>query len=327
MPSAFSLNNLNSYKMSGKSIFCILIISCARLLQAQETALYSNYMCNNLYNINPAAAGFDGTFISQLTASKKWIGMDGSPANQVFSNSLKLGEEEFYDPNMFINRPFINLAPRVGLGLTMFNEANGPLQHTGILFCYAYHISLRDMRLSFGLSGVVAQYHLNTQEFKPVNANDPSLYTNTSAIVPDINAGAMLYNRSLFAGISANGLVNINKVMGHAKTFPDIVVCGGYKFTINNIFKFEPSLFIWRYGNGTFSTDVNGKLYFRDKNWLLLSYQGNGEVLAGFGLSLNAGLQICYTYAISTTGLATYNAGSQSISLRADIATLISKHK
>lgn len=311
--------------MKGKSIYCLLIINCTLLLKAQETALYSNYLCNNFYNFNPAAAGYDGSFISQLTASKKWMGMNGSPADQVLSNSLRLGEEEFYDPNMFLNRPFINLAPRVGLGFTVFNESSGPLRHTGVMFAYAYHLSLRENRLSFGLSGVISQHFLDTWEFRPVNP-DASLYINTSSIVPDVNAGVLFYNRSLFAGISANGLVNLNKVMDHTRTFPDIIVCGGYKFIINNFFKLEPSLFIWKYGQGAFSVDINTKLYFRDKNWLLISYQGNGEILAGIGLSLKAGLQFCYIYAISTTGLATYNAGSQCISLKANIVALMRKH-
>jgi type IX secretion system PorP/SprF family membrane protein len=312
--------------MFRSSIFFLLIIYCSQLLQAQEPSMYSNYLCNNFYNINPAAAGFDGSFISQITASKKWVGMNGSPADQVFSNSMRLGEEEFYDPNMFLNRPFINLAPRVGLGFTVFNESNGPLRHTGAMFAYAYHLSLRENRLSFGLSGVISQHFLNTQEFKPVNP-DASLYSNTSSIIPDVNAGIMFYNRNLFTGISANGLVNLNRAMDHTSTFPDIIVCGGYRIIINNFFKVEPSLFIWKYGQGAFSVDVNGKLYFRDKNWLLLSYLGNGEVLTGIGLNLKTGLQICYTYSINTTGLATYNDGSHSISIRADIATLLRKHK
>jgi len=308
-------------------VLVILFVLITSLVQAQESSLYSNYLCNNFYNINPAAAGYDGDFISQLTASKKWLGTDGSPANQVLSNSIRLGDAEFYDPHMFINRPLINYAPRVGLGFTVFNESNGPMQYTGVMFAYAYHISMRSNHLSFGLSGLITQYHLNTQEFKPVNPDDPSLYTNNSAIVPDVNVGALFYNPSLFAGISANGLLNFNKTLGHTQTFPDIVVCAGNKFLLNPLFKFEPSLFIWKYGQGSLSVDVNGKLYFRDNNWLMLSYHGNGEILAGIGLNLKAGLQLYYTFAVSTNRLATYNAGSHSISIRANIVTLMRKHK
>jgi type IX secretion system PorP/SprF family membrane protein len=311
--------------MLNKSVCLFFFLNLSYCLSAQEISLYANYLNNNLYNINPAAAGFNGAFISQLTVSKKWIGINGSPTSELISNSVKLGEEEFYDHDMFLNRPLINLTPRVGLGLSVFNESSGPLRHTGVLFAYAYHIPLRNHRLSFGLSGAVSQYHLNTQEFKPVTSDDPSLYTNTSAIIPAVNFGILYYSRELFAGISANDLVNFNNVMDHTKTFPDIVACGGYKFTIDPNYKFEPSLFFWKYGQKNFAIDINCKLYFHDKNWLLLSYQGFNEILAGFGLNIKKGIQLYYTYAVSTTGLASYNAGNQSISVRADMTALVRK--
>jgi type IX secretion system PorP/SprF family membrane protein len=313
--------------MFGRFIYFFLFLNCSLLLHSQDIGLYRNYLFNNFYNFNPAAAGYDGSIISQITISKKWVGINGSPSNQVFSNSIRLGEEEFYDRNRFINRPIINLAPRVGLGFTVYNETSGPMRHTGLLFAYAYHISVRENRISLGLSGLISQYHLDTKEFKPINPDDPDLYTSTSEIVPDINFGALYYNKRFFAGISALGLVNFNKVMDHTKTFPDIVVCGGYKFKINKSYKFEPSIFIWRYGDGTFSTDINCKLYYNDLNWILLSYQGNGEILAGIGLSINSYFQICYYYAINTNGMASYNLGNQSISLKADLAAYVRKHR
>jgi type IX secretion system PorP/SprF family membrane protein len=305
----------------------LLLINLSLFLHAQNIALYRNYMYSNFYNLNPAAAGFDGAIISQITVSKKWIGINGSPANQVFSNSLRLGEDEFYDPHKFIIRPLINLAPRVGLGFTVYNETSGPLRHTGLLLAYAYHISIYESRLSFGLSGLISQYHLETQEFKPIISDDLSLYSNNTAIVPDVNFGALYYNRRFFAGISAVNLINFKKVMDHTETSPDIIVCGGYKFKINKAYKIEPSLFIWKHGQGTYSTDINCKLYFNDKNWLLIAYQGSSEILFGVGLNIKTGIQVCYYYSTNTNGLASYNAGSQSISFRADIAALVKKHK
>jgi type IX secretion system PorP/SprF family membrane protein len=254
------------------------------------------------------------------------MGMKDSPSSQVFSSSVRLGAEEFYDPEMLINRPVINFAPRVGIGLSIFNETNGPLRHTGLLFAYAYHIPIRENRLSFGLSGKVTQYHLNTQDFKPVTTDDPGLYDNTSAIVPDVNFGAMYYGRKLFIGIAANELVNFNKVMDHTKSFPDIVVYGGYKFLINSNFKFEPSLYFWEFGKGIFLADINCKLYYRNKNWLLLAYHGSGNILAGIGLSIKKEIQMSYTYAASTAGIATYYSGNHAISIRVDIGGLVKKY-
>jgi type IX secretion system PorP/SprF family membrane protein len=282
-------------------------------------------MFDNLYNLNPAASGFNGSFISHISVSKKWLGINGSPSTQVFSNSIRLGEEEFYDPNMFLNRPLINIAKRVGLGLTIFNESNGPLYHTGLLFAYAYHLPVQRNRLSFGLSGIITHYRLNTKEFEPIDEADPDLYTNNSALIPDANLGMMYYNRQFFIGISAISLFNASKIMDHINTFPDIVVCGGYKFDVNNNFKLEPSLFIWRFGDGEFSADYNAKLFFRNEFWLLISYKGNKDISAGISLNLKTGLHLQYSYAVNTTGLADFYQGSHYISLQVNVAYFAQK--
>ena len=311
-------------QISTKHILFYLFFFCiAKVVQGQELSLYRNYLFNNYYNLNPAAAGFDGGFISQLTASKKWIGITGSPSNQVLSNSIRLGEAEFYDPRIFINKPLINLANRVGLGFTVFNETSGPLRNTGLLIAYAYHIPLQGARISFGLSGLIAQNTLSIGEFKPIETSipDPVLYTNATTYTPDINIGAMYYNQKLYAGIAVNGLLNKLRT-----TYPELVLNGGYRIMLNSVFKVEPSLCIVRHGQGSFLADINAKLYYQNRYWLLMSYQGNSDVLAGFGIAIKGGLQLSYSYAINTTSLASFYQGSQCISLRADMARLISKH-
>src|SRR5208283_2242565 len=102
-------------------------------IYAQEISQLKDYFANSLYNIDPAAAGFNGGFISQLSYSKNWTNLPGSPECQILSNSIRLGEEEFYDPKMFKTKPMINLSNHASLGVTVFNETEGPLQHTGIL--------------------------------------------------------------------------------------------------------------------------------------------------------------------------------------------------
>lgn len=291
-----------------------------------QNSLYTNYTNSHIYNINPAAAGFDASFISQLTVSKKWLGVNGSPSGQVFSNSIRLGEENFYDENMFINRPIINFADRVGIGLTVYNDNNGPLKHTGLLFAYAYHIPFRENRLSLGLSSSMTQHYLNTQLFKPINAGDPELYTNNKAIVPEVNFGILFHNPGFFSGLAINNIANLNKTMDHKNTFPSVVAHGGVIFKINSTYKIEPSLYLWKIPKESFSSDFNVRVVFRNRNWILLSYQNYNTFLAGIYVSISKGIQMGYSYALSTQGFSAYYSGNQSFTLRADIAALINKH-
>jgi type IX secretion system PorP/SprF family membrane protein len=309
--------------MFKNSVNLVILITFFQIVHSQEFSFYRNYQSNNLYNLNSAAAGYDGAFISQVSVSRKWMGMAGAPVCQVFSSSIRLGEEEFYDPNMFVNKPFINLANRVGLGLTFYNESSGPVRHTGILFAYSNHFPIRNSRLSFGISWIVSQYYLNTSEFKPVQENDPYLHTNTSAIVPDVNIGVLYYNQMVFMGLSVNGVANYKEVMDRQKNIPDIIAFGGYRFYMNKSIKFEPSLFFLNIGQNSNSFDINGKLYYKNKNWLIIAYRSTNEVMTGFGLGIKSWLLVSYNFFIGTGGIQSYSNGSHQISLRIDVTALM----
>lgn len=308
-------------------LIIIFLTICCQLSFSQEINQLKDYFSNSLYNINPAAAGYNGGFVSQLSYSKKWTDVPGSPVCQVLSNSIRLGEEEFYDPRMFKTKPMLNLNNRVSLGLTIYNEAEGPIQHTGLMAAYAYHINVGSMRLSLGLAGLVTQYYLNSQLFNPTNVTDPDLFTHLSAFIPDINTGVMLFDRLFYVGLSVNGLVNFKKILDHHQSQPDIVYFMGNKFLISDRLIFEPSFFIWKYGQENFSTDINVKLYYKDDNWILFGYHGTGEIVSGVGIKLINGLQLGYTYNVNTTGLSTFTGGSQNFTLIANIATLKQKYK
>lgn len=308
--------------MFKRIIYTLAIVSISHFLSAQESSLYRNYMFNNFYNLNSAAAGYDGNFISQITISKKWLGIKDSPSSQVLSNSIRLGKWDYFDKNNYYYSPGKSFINKIGVGFTFFNETNGPIRHTGVLMAYAYHIPLRTGQLSFGLSGIVAQYGLNTDKFKPIEVNDPTLYYTTSAVVPDANFGMLFYNRNLFAGVSINGLINLNRVMDHTNMTPAITACAGYRIGITSEVKVEPSVFAIRDGQKRFSTDINAKLYYTNRYWVLLSYQSSGGFQGGFAMNIKTGLQLSYAVAVSTSGLANRLQNSQNISLRADIAAL-----
>jgi len=308
--------------MFKRIIYTLVLVTISHILSAQEFSLYRNYMFNNFYNLNSAAAGYDGSFISQVTISKKWLGISDSPSSQVLSNSVRLGKGEYFDKNNYYYSPTKSFINNVGLGFTVFNETNGPVRHTGVLLAYAYNIPLRTGQLSFGLSAVIAQYGLNTGKFKPIEVNDPTLYYTTSAIVPDANFGMLFYNRNLFAGISINGLINLNRVMDHHNTTPAVTACAGYKVGISSEVKVEPSVFAIRDGQKKFSTDINAKLYYTNRYWVLLSYQSSGSFQGGFAMNIKTGLQLSYAVTVSTSGLANRFQNSQNISLRADISAL-----
>jgi type IX secretion system PorP/SprF family membrane protein len=314
--------------MIKKYCFFLFLFFCVNSLRAQENNIFSNYYTNSLYNNNPAASGFDGSFVTQLSFAKQWVGINGAPTKQILCNSIRLGEEEFYDQSMHVNRPFINLNNRIGLGFTLYNYIEGPLRLTGFMFAYAYHIPIHSARLSFGLSGMLTQYSLSTAEFKPISTDDPALYNNTSVILPNINCGTMLYSPEYFMGISANGLLNGNNTLNNRQSNPYLLVCGGYKIKANRFITLEPALFLNKQIKGNMEYSIHGKIYFKQQSWLVLAYHNTHAMDAGLGFVYKQAYQLCYIYTLSTGSIAGYNYGSHQVALRMNIEALVkSKNK
>ena len=310
-----------------KYFICFLLILSNGLILSQETSVYKSYYLNSFYNFNPAAAGFDGALINQLSVSKKWAGITQSPTTEIISNSIRLGEEEFYDPDMFLNKPIINLANRIGIGISIYNTTSGPLRRTGALFAYAYHLPIHNYRLSFGLSASISQYSINQKEFKPLEKMDQALYNDNTALVPDFNVGIMCYDQNLFIGFSANGIYNLVEVIDHTKTNPDFILCGGYKFKIYNVLEFEPSVFLLNEELNINTVDISSKFFYRKKNWIQFSYRSSGEIISGVGVSIMRGIHFCYFISVNTNEIMQYSAGNHSIALKLNLAQLIRNKK
>ena len=94
-----------------KKIYIILAFLFAVQMQAQQDPQYTQYMYNTVA-INPAYAGNRGvTSIVGLHRSQ-WVGLDGAPRTQSLSVHSPIGEG------------------KVGLGLSIVNDALGPSQET-----------------------------------------------------------------------------------------------------------------------------------------------------------------------------------------------------
>ena len=114
-------------------------------LQAQQDPQFTQYMFNTLY-YNPGYAGVEG--VTKLTAihRSQWfgyqptIGGGGAPTTQIVSMTTPL-----YKINS-------------GFGAYVVNDKLGPQNNLEIQASYAYHLAVRDAKLSFGLrTGLYSQ--------------------------------------------------------------------------------------------------------------------------------------------------------------------------
>lgn len=306
--------------MIKRLIISIILIGVSQLIISQEVNFYRDYISNCFYNINPAAAGYEESFVSQISLTKKMIGLKDAPTMQILSNSIKLGGEGFYDDNMFLNRPIIDIADKVGIGLTVFNETNGPARSSGILFAYAYYISLEKGKLALGISGSLSQYQVNSAEFKPIDNNDPILYTENSKILTNFNSGILYLNKGLTIGVSATELI---KNESNINPTTSLIVHAGYKQKFYDYLYLEPSSTLFYSVYYKSIADINLRLYYKSHNWIMLTVRDNRSLRLGLGLRILDGLQVIYFYDKNSKESSDMIFSSHTVSIRANIEAFI----
>src|SRR5258708_26460474 len=159
-------------------LMCLLIVFAARL-SAQQDPQFTQYMFNTIY-YNPGFSGVEGvTKISALHRSQ-WLGYSptygggGAPTTQLIT---------FSTPIFKLNS---------GFGALVSHDNLGPFNNLEAQASYAYHLGVKNSKLSFGLRGGVYSQTVDFNMYRTFDANDPLLGDKTGSLTqvrPDMAAG------------------------------------------------------------------------------------------------------------------------------------------
>ncbi len=120
------------------SVFVCLFLQTITL-QAQQDALYSQYMFNQLI-YNPAYAGIKGGVSINGFMRNQWIGMDDGPKTKTLSADMLMPDGKSAG------------------GVYFIQDAIGPQKNTSFFINYDYWLPLNESnRLSFGIAGGLTQ--------------------------------------------------------------------------------------------------------------------------------------------------------------------------
>ena len=120
-------------------ILSFLLLASFFQAQAQQDALYSQYMFNTMA-INPAYAGSRNVTSATALYRSQWVGIAGAPETATFS----------------IDAPINN--KRGGIGFQAYSDKVGIIKNNGAALSYAYRIRMDKATLSFGMQGGIKQY-------------------------------------------------------------------------------------------------------------------------------------------------------------------------
>lgn len=292
-----------------KKIVAIILISAAGSVSAQQIALNSQYLFNEML-VNAGATGAKEYIPIQLGYRKQWTSFPGSPTTQTLSAHSAI-------------------AKNMGFGGVVFNDVSGPSRRTGLNVNTAYHLQLdakKEHILGLGLGISITQHIIDVNKLNTYLPEDPAVIRGyNNQMVPDANFGVFYhYKEKAFAGLSASNLVELkrdlydfqNPVFNALKR--TYYFFGGYNFTLGDNFTLKSSTLVQTIETGTTQFDVTAIGVYKNMIWLGASYRHTDAVV--FMAGAQAGpFKFGYSYDYTLSDIGKYSSGSHELFLELQI--------
>lgn len=293
-------------------IFCLLTLTSAGRLFAQQDAQFSQYMFNSLY-ITPAAAGADG--VSRFTAvhRSQWLGYQssfderGAPTSQFLS---------FTTPINKINS---------GAGAYILHDKLGNLNNLQIQAIYAYHLGIGESKLSFGIKlGAFAQT-VDGGEYRYIQEGDDLIIDGKETQVrPDVAVGMMFRNEKFYAGLGVNHLTNATFDFGKNGSRNALErhmnFTAGYYYDVSFDLQIMPTVLVKTDFN-EYSFDLGAIATYRNTMWGGLSFRQSEalNVILGYALLKDKSLKLGYSIDIVLVDKQAKSGSSHELMLTYDL--------
>lgn len=268
-------------------IFCLLLAGTASKLLAQQDAQFSQYMFNSIY-ITPAAAGIDG--VTRFTAlhRSQWLGYEstfgggGAPTSQLLTFTTPV--HKF----------------KSGFGGYILHDQLGPQNNLEVQTMYAYHLGIKESKLSIGVKlGLFAQT-IDRGEYKAIQTEDPVIFEGAETQVkPDVGLGAMFRAEKYYFGVGFNHITKakfdfgINEARGALENHVNFI--GGYFYDVNFDLQINPTVLVKTDFN-EFSFDLGVIATMRNTYWAGLSFRQSeaANLLLGMSFLKDKSLKLGY---------------------------------
>lgn len=269
-------------------VLCLVFLVVWPAAEAQQDAQFTQYMFNSLYD-NAAYAGVDG--VTRFTAlhRSQWLGYQssfgdgGAPTSQLFSFDM----------------PIYKI--RSGAGFYLLNDDLGSIHNVEIQGSFAYHLGLRNAKLSFGMRmGLYAQT-IDFDIYRPLQQGDPALEGHSgkeSQVRPDLSAGVFLRHEKFYMGVGIDHLIKSKFDFGSSTRNAlenQLTFIAGYYYDVNFDLQIRPTVLIKTDFN-EYSFDFGAIATLRNTMWGGLSFrQSEAAILIlGYNLLKDKSLKIGY---------------------------------
>jgi len=274
------------------SIFILTLIFSTTRVYGQQDPQFSQYMLNYLFN-NPAYAGVEG--FTKITAvhRSQWSGF-----NTTFDGSGGAPNTQYIG----MTTPVQKL--RGGVGFFIVNDNLGPQNNLQMQLSFAYHLAIKESKLSFGLRTGIYSQSIDAGEYRIIREDDPiyvQLLNNDSQVRPDLALGVWFQSEKVFAGVSFNHLLKSEFDFGVAglrnALEEHLVFTAGYNYELNYNLVVTPTV-ILKSDLNEISIEGGAIGTYDDKYWAGLSFRQGDAFIAMLGVNLlkDKSLSIGYSF-------------------------------
>jgi type IX secretion system PorP/SprF family membrane protein len=275
--------------MLKRIFYTLLIVMSGVTAQAQQDPQFTQYMFNNLY-VTPAYAGVEG--ITQLTAihRSQWQGYQssfgdgGAPTTQMVS----------------FTAPIYKV--RGGFGTYISNDQLGPQNNLEAQAMFAYHLGIKDSKLSFGMKAGIYSVSVNGTYYRYIQDGDPQILTGKeSQIRPDLGFGLFYRSEKYYLGFGVNHLLKsefdfgVNAARNALENHMNFTA--GYFYEVNFDLKLNPTILV-KTDFKEYSFDLGLIATLKDKMWAGLSFRQSEAANVMLGYSFLKEKSLKFGYAI-----------------------------
>ena len=288
------------------NFFFIFTINLAVL--GQQDPQYTNNMFYKL-GVNPGFAGSQDAITGIILNRYQWAGFEGAPKTMAFSADA---------PVLVFGKPS-------GIGLNIIDDVLGPEKNVLVNVNYAYKTALSFGNLGIGVSLGIFNKAIDGDWEIPEDdlgiyidpGSDPGITQGeVSQIAFDAGIGLYLESKKYYLGASVTHVNQASiKFSDLATTYlaRHYYLSGGYNIKLPDpLFELRPSVLV-KTDLAGWQVDLNANMVYNNRFWGGFSYRIQDAVALLFGMELFNGLNVGYSFDLTTSAIGRYGYGSHEV--------------
>ena len=305
-----------------KILAIIILVTAFTTVKAQQVSQYSQYL-QNMYIINPAAAGYNDGWEISSAYRQQWVGIEDSPKTfyaSAFGSFGKPKKRKYKYASLRYSRNKNTVVQNKlfhGAGGFISLDQAGAFKRYFGKASYAVHLPLtRQLKMSLAPSAGITRFELDRDKIDLLDPNDVTydayLAEGTSKTLFDLNFGMLLYSEDFFVGYSVEQL--LRNEFGNEDATSDTqlslhhFISAGYNFRLTREWTLTPSALFRKTEIAPGSYDFNVKIDYREKFWAGTSYRYDNAIVMMFGAFVTDNVKFGYSFDLATTEIQQYSS-------------------